>query len=124
MGIDVDDIVKNLITLRKGRNVSQRKIAKAIGVSYTTIQRVEKGTDKLKKLDVVDMANWLEACGSTITQYFLDQASASEIRASARNREILQRLSVALASPRHRRTIEALLDSWESEVERSDKDQR
>lgn len=112
MIFEIDEITNDLIALRNGLRLTQRKLAQRIGIFPSKIQRIEQGTDKLRKLGVADMAMWLEGCGSSMAIYFNQKAVAEELRLMESDKELLRSLHVALRVDSRRKTIEEFLKSW------------
>jgi transcriptional regulator with XRE-family HTH domain len=123
--LGISEILEDLIALREGLRITQRDLANRMRLpAPNKIQRMEKGTDKLKKLGVEDMALWLEKCNSSMAIYFNQKAAAEELKLMDEDKALLRALHVALRVSKRRETIEHFLKLWTDEDEEFRKAQR
>lgn len=115
--LDLDQLVNELIALRKRKKMSQRELAEKIGVSYTTIQDIEK---RERSLWIEDLDKWLEACGANTVLWLAQHLQAGERKIAERDRKLLKLFRRSLRSSTHRQIIDGLLRSWYGDDEPTD----
>jgi transcriptional regulator with XRE-family HTH domain len=100
-------IGRQLRTLRKGNNLSQREVADAIGLPQSNLSRIENGK---QRLNLTVLARMLTIYQTTIQEFFSQQEEAlSRGEAlTARERQLIE--SYRRLSAEDRRDLDAFAD--------------
>lgn len=123
--LDAQQIIEDLIRLRKSRNLSQRSLAKileeTIGLSREIVRKIES---REHPLQVDELFAWLHACGASPALWMVQYLSVEEYKVRDNDRVLARSFQQAIRNPGHRKFIEELLKMWETDDKRPDRPPR
>jgi len=113
--LDEAELRAEFIRLRNASELSQRALAKKIGVSYGTVNSFEAGRVSIWLFDAL---RWLEACGVDPIVWFIGQLSAEGKKERAADEQMLITIRRALRRKDRRETLSLFCGQWQAADER------
>lgn len=119
--LDIKGLVDELVALRKANGLSQRAMAKKLGVSYTTVQDIEK---YIRGLWIEDVDRWLEACNLTLARFFAQRASKAERALAEKDRELMDLFHGAIKVSDYRAILKPILEAYSNALKQFDRNEQ
>lgn len=123
--LDTQQIIEDLIRLRKTRKLSQRSLAKileeTIGLSREIVRKIES---REHALQVNELFAWLHACGASPALWMVQYLSVDEYKVRDNDRVLTRSFQQAIRNPARRKLIDELLKMWETDDKQPDRPPR